>query len=124
MFRRHFAIDVPDECRCTATREGDPCDRDPWNQGQANGAEGARFIPSTTGVTSKIRSRSLTSCLLNRDTLKTTRNIWLVAVGCGNILHLFQCLVFCLTYGEPHKRERNRCSYRIEGVSAGQADRS
>lgn len=46
----------------------------------------------------------------------------LIAVGSGNILHLFQCLVFCLTHGKPHKWERNRCGYRVEGVSAGQID--
>lgn len=46
----------------------------------------------------------------------------LIVVGRRNILHLFQCLVFCLTHGKPHKWERNRCGYRVEGVSAGQTD--
>src|SRR4029453_11112557 len=47
----------------------------------------------------------------------------LIAVARGNILHLFQCLVFCLTQRKPYKWERDRCGYRVESESAGQHDR-
>ena len=39
------------------------------------------------------------------------------------ILHLFQCLPFCLTDRKPYKGERDRCRYRVESVSAGETDR-
>jgi hypothetical protein len=38
------------------------------------------------------------------------------------ILHLFQCLPFCLSYGKPYKGERDRCRYRVKSVSAGETD--
>src|SRR5215831_11125637 len=61
MVGRHFSTDFPDECRCLAAREGDALNRDTRDKDQADGASGARVMPSTTGVTREIRSRSLTS---------------------------------------------------------------
>ena len=82
-----------------------------------------QIIEQIRDLDEETRPRQCTDCEPHRGTSQATHNMRLIAVRHGNIFHLFQCLAFCLTHGKPHKGERDRCGYRVESVSAGEADR-